>query len=419
MEPPQEIPIGVPIYRPFDDVNLAHSITTSIFQILSVLLAVLNVCVFWNSRALRHGPARWHNWIVVHTNLGDFLMNIFSVVSQLDMLRAQAWNHSDTWCQFQGFTTLVGAFISINGVVLLTQERTTTILMAKEWGAKQTIFGLTSSTVFSIVTTSLFFYDGNRLALQESGLYCCPDWGGQVLRPQPHPTLNRYLGSIIFSLVVLAIIGIFGSYLSIWLIVRRANRKLTHWQRTPTVTLDQSDTEIPAGLKASGSESKLPNVEAPNPQKSFSVGDPIRSVQMDSMLDCSDPISSRRPNVTIEPSAHNPQPRPRNMENEIATKCCVMVFSVMLLWLPHTIKMAWTISTTGPVPKIYDAYSATISICPGFINPLINFFMDSQWKDGAYELFRDISVCWRNFRKRRLSSGAGKTPKEPRSPPPK
>ncbi|KAI9101708.1 hypothetical protein DFS34DRAFT_647497 [Phlyctochytrium arcticum] len=54
----------------------------------------------------------------------------------------QKWRHTEAWCQFQGYMSIMGGLTSILGLSLLTQERAHTILMRKTWTGLYTGIGI-------------------------------------------------------------------------------------------------------------------------------------------------------------------------------------------------------------------------------------------------------------------------------------
>ncbi|KAI8590654.1 hypothetical protein BDZ88DRAFT_91741 [Geranomyces variabilis] len=167
--------IGIPVPHRNDEMQVGHLIVSVLVQGLSVSFASFTIAVFASSAQLRCGNAKWHNWLVLFGSVADLFMNIFQWGAVILQIHNGGWYFSDSWCQFQGYTSTLFGFLSVNGVVLLTQERAHSIIFEKEWTSKHTILGVLVTFIGSAVVASTFMWHGNRFALQESGIYCCPD----------------------------------------------------------------------------------------------------------------------------------------------------------------------------------------------------------------------------------------------------
>ncbi|TPX66834.1 hypothetical protein SpCBS45565_g04212 [Spizellomyces sp. 'palustris'] len=218
--------IGIPHEHSLSSLQKTHDSIGVILHSGALFIAIFNFTLFITSSDLRTGATKWHNWIIFYIGIGDLFLQVFvGMFSNLVPYWTCYGLENDSWCQFQGFTSCMGGFISILGIGLLTQERSHTILMGKKWTGLLTGGGIALCTITSVILASIYIANGNKYALQEAGIYCCPDWGS-VLRPQPNPVVNRRLTVILGMVSVLSMLNVGVTYTAIWLIVRKATRKL-------------------------------------------------------------------------------------------------------------------------------------------------------------------------------------------------
>ncbi|KAI9091696.1 hypothetical protein DFS34DRAFT_319374 [Phlyctochytrium arcticum] len=64
--------------------------------------------------------------------------------------------------------------------------------MKKTWTGLHTGIGIALCTTVAFGNIAMAWRGGNKMVVQESGVYCAPDWGG-CLRPQPYPKVNQVL----------------------------------------------------------------------------------------------------------------------------------------------------------------------------------------------------------------------------------
>ncbi|KAI9101707.1 hypothetical protein DFS34DRAFT_675274 [Phlyctochytrium arcticum] len=261
----------------------------------------------------------------------------------------------EAWCQFQGYLSVTGGFNSILGLSLLTQERAHTILMKKTWTGLHTAVGFALCCTIAFSNVGLYWWGGNMMAVQESGVYCAPDWGG-VLRPQPYPKFNQALTILNGIIVTISIFQLTGIHIAIWLTVWATTRRFT--------TKDPN----------AGTLHKLNNA----PKSGKSIKTPHDT-----------PINT---NNSVESAAcdHLPAVIFSKLEQDVARKCAIMVTSFLIHWAPHTAKMLMVSFTQRPTTAQFELISSLLAILPGISNPLINYAFDVKWRNGAKRLFTRI-----------------------------
>ncbi|KNC96975.1 uncharacterized protein SPPG_09503 [Spizellomyces punctatus DAOM BR117] len=371
--------IGIPYERTLTSLQKTHDSIGVILHSGALLIAIFNFTLFITSSDLRTGATKWHNWIIFYIGIGDLFLNVFQLGAVLDMLRSGKWRLSDSWCQFQGFMSCVGGFISILGIGLLTQERSHTILMGKKWTGLLTGCGITLCTVTSIILASIYFASGNKYAVQEAGIYCCPDWGS-VLRPQPHPVVNRRLTVILGMVAVLSMLNVGVTYTAIWLIVRKAARKLGGIQTNDKKKRDGNSTSASVPQNQSASAHQNSNMVANTSRDDISrpsesqIGGQSRLAETKIALSKND--------LSIQ--------RIGKLESQVARKCAIMVICFTMMWLPNTVKMIYSGINHEPVSNKFDMYASILAVSPGIFNPLVNFFIDPRWNKASKDLLAKI-----------------------------
>ncbi|KAI9091694.1 hypothetical protein DFS34DRAFT_669725 [Phlyctochytrium arcticum] len=270
------------------------------------------------------------------------------------MVLTQKWRHTEVWCQFQ----VTGGYMSILGFSLLTQERAHTILLKKSWTGLHTGIGIALCTIFAFSNVAMSFWGGNKMALQESGVYCAPDWDGS-LRPQPHPKVQQIV--TIFSSIILIIstFHLTGTYIAIWLSVRNATRRLTCKDTTGNLTVHKLN--LP---KKFGKPTHKGN-DAPLARNNTAVSE----------------APDLLPAVIFS-----------KLEQDIARKCAIMVTSFLISWAPYTSKMLIVSFTQRPTTAAFDMVATLFALCPGISNPLINYFFDQRWRNACISLFARITL---------------------------
>ncbi|KAI9091695.1 hypothetical protein DFS34DRAFT_697342 [Phlyctochytrium arcticum] len=350
--------IGIPFERSLSEQQQWHIVIGVILHMCALLFSVLGVTVFICTPGLRTGPTQWHNWIIFYASFGDFCLNVFQVGTIIDMALMQKWRHTEAWCQFQGYLTITGGYISILGLGLLTQERAHTILMKKTWTGLHTGIGIALCTTVAFGNVALSWWGGNVMALQESGIYCAPDWGG-CLRPQPYPKFVAILTILNGIIVFISTFHLTGIYIAIWLSVRNTARRLTSKDTTGSLTMHKLN--VPKSLS-----------------KSISRG-------YDTPL-------ARNNTAVSEAPDHLPAVIFSKLEQDIARKCAIMVTSFLISWAPHTSKMLIVGFTQRPISAQFDMVASLLAICPGISNPLINYLFDHRWRNACTSLFARITL---------------------------
>ncbi|KAJ3290110.1 Melanopsin [Borealophlyctis nickersoniae] len=326
---------GIPTYHTLSTPQLAHVSIGFIIHLSAVIFALFNFILFATSHHLR---VAWHNWIVMGITIGDLLLNVFQGRAVIEMVAFKEWHFSDDWCQLQGFASALGGFISFNTVSLLTQERFHTVYLGKVW----TGFDTLTRGIFTIgsaaAVSAIYFFGGNRYALQESGIYCGPDYGS-ALRPQPHPQLNRILSYGLCAMSFGTTLGVVVAYTSIWLSVRGIRKELRTVQKTSITTAE--------GEFSNGSSTQLEEDKAG-----------------------------------------------KLREAEIAIKCATLVFFFLLAWMPYTLKVIYTALHAKPIPYYWDVCASLLAVTPGVSNPLVNNLMDRHWRKVSVDMVgRTASRC--------------------------
>ncbi|KAJ3185671.1 hypothetical protein HDU87_000295 [Geranomyces variabilis] len=341
--------IGIPAPHRNNGMQTGHLIVSVLVQGLSVSFASFTIAVFVSSTRLRCGNAKWHNWLVLFDSVADLFMNIFQWGAVIVQIYNGGWYFGDGWCQFQGYTSTLFGFLSVNGVVLLTHERAYSIIFEKEWTEKHTILGALFACISSAFVASIYMWHGNRFALQESGIYCCPDYAGQALRPQPDPQLNRDVSLFVLVIMIFNILAIATVYCLIFVVVSRVSRNVMHLNAE---TLDPETTGIKATRITSFQEGAPPSASA----RSFpdEIADNIHLQK--EWPDCDRTLNK------IKAAAGRSK-----IEKEIAIKCITMTASLLALWCPTLIKIGIAVSTRAPVNPIFDIWAALSSISPGIV----------------------------------------------------
>ncbi|KAI8918306.1 hypothetical protein DFJ77DRAFT_455111 [Powellomyces hirtus] len=396
--------IGLPIPEPVTDLQRVHLTVSVIVHILCTTAAVSNIVTFTRSTELRLGPTKWHNWIILYITVADLLLNVFQFAAVLHQISHGGWYLSDTWCQFQGFTSALAGFMSVNGVFLLTQERTLTILWQKQWTAVHTVAGFAQCMILSITCACLYFGDGNLFARQESGIYCSPDYGG-VLRPQNNVILLRRVSSFVAGFGLLTNVSVLATYGMIWYSVRKTARtvmwlkaKNNHKAKT---TMNKSGSGSSSTHKLSAA--RLGPPELGNIKRSMTNLRDDRGTSAHSVTrQHEDVVEAAATAKTAKESASK-----FKLENEIAAKSTVVVLAFIIGWLPTIGKIITTVITAKPVSRRYDMSAALTAISPGFFNPMVNILMDTRWRTATKQLLQDIR---HGFKK--LSPWKGELPSE-------
>ncbi|KAI9101918.1 hypothetical protein DFS34DRAFT_647708 [Phlyctochytrium arcticum] len=171
------------------------------------------------------------------------------------------------------------------------------------------------------------------MALQESGVYCAPDWSGR-LRPQPYPKVHQVMTIFNGIIIVISTCHLTGIYIAIWLSVRNAARSLT-----------SKDT--------SGS-STLHKLNVPK-----SVGKSMRKAY-DNPLARNNTANCEAPELLSAVIFSK-------LEQDIARKCATMVTSLLIFWTPHTTKMLMVSVTQRPTTAGFDMVAILLVVCPGTV----------------------------------------------------
>ncbi|TPX57466.1 hypothetical protein PhCBS80983_g03800 [Powellomyces hirtus] len=427
--------IGLPTPEPVTDLQRAHLTVSVIVHILCTAAAVSNIVTFTRSTELRLGPTKWHNWIILYITVADLLLNVFQFAAVLHQISHGGWYLSDTWCQFQGFTSALAGFMSVNGVFLLTQERTLTILWQKQWTAVHTVAGFVQYlslvrvyiletatclldkkvgfTVVQIVSvhntveghgTPPSFSSPPPPAFLTLAPLCGPLDGG-VLRPQNNVILLRRVSSFVAGFGLLTNVSVLATYGMIWYSVRKAARtvmwlkaKNNHKAKT---TMNKSGSRSSSTHKLSAA--RLGPPEFGNIKRSMTNLREDRGTSAHSVTrQHEDVVEAAATAKTAKESASN-----FKLENEIAAKSTVVVFAFIIGWLPTIGKILTTVITAKPVSRRYDMSAALTAISPGFFNPMVNILMDTRWRTATKQLLQDIR---HGFKK--LSPWKGELPSE-------
>ncbi|TPX62213.1 hypothetical protein SpCBS45565_g07052 [Spizellomyces sp. 'palustris'] len=305
---------------------------------------------------------------------------------------------------------------------MLTNERTYTILLRKTWTGTHTLIGVLLSYGSAVVLAALFFFGGNRYALQESGMYCSPDYGG-ILRPQPHPTVNRVTSYFLSVIAFTTYTNMICTYLAIWMAVRKATRRLERVAKVngpPSNNVAKSDGVAPTSqdqnaLATLSSKSNVPNDREEEDSRQSEIragGRVIGQPQLESQKGSSGKDSNDTGNKFMSKKR-------MTLETAIAMKSAVMIGCYVLTFIATSTKIVYSGARAEPISREWDMIAALLAVSPGIVNPLCNDVMDVRWRRASLSMLAAI----RKIPGRLLGSllgmeGQSAETKEPISPPP-
>ncbi|KND02035.1 uncharacterized protein SPPG_02538 [Spizellomyces punctatus DAOM BR117] len=386
--------IGLPVYRPADRLRLVHLWISVVLHFGCVGLAAFNCVLFCLYPDLRKGVTRWHSWIVFSICVVDFFLNIFQLGAVIDQLAAGGWRLSDTWCQFQGFTSALFGFMSFNGVTMLTNERTYTILLRKTWTGTHTLIGVLLSYGSALILAALYFSGGNRYALQESGIYCSPDYGA-ILRPQPHPTVNRVVSYFLGVIAFVTYTNMICTYLAIWITVRKTARKLErvikiNAPRDKNVAKSDGVAPISQDQNALATLSSKSNVPIDKEEEEDSRRYEIRAGGGASGQPQSGSQKESSGNDSSDAGNKFMSKKRMTLETAIAMKSAIMIGCYVLTFIATSTKIIYSGARAEPISREWDMIAALLAVSPGIVNPLCNDIMDVRWRRASLSMLAAI-----------------------------
>ncbi|KAJ3181304.1 hypothetical protein HDU85_003613 [Gaertneriomyces sp. JEL0708] len=347
---------GLPVPRKSDTLQLTHLSIGFVLHIFCIAASFFAIWVFFRTDDLRRGQNKWHNWMIFVMCLTDIGLNIFQFGSVIDQFMRGGWYLSDSWCQFQGFTSFAFAVTSFNILGLLTQERAYTILLGKDWTGTQTALGLLWGVGSSFFIASGYFYKGGKIALHEAGIYCAPDYGA-ILRPQPEPKIAQVFSLMIIVISMTTDIVVVAVYVAIWLKVRRVSMAVKRYLMSVATTTphdanrarDPADTPIASATKATGASPDFPE------------DDPIK-----------------------------PPTKVASADTLLARKCCIMVVVFLATFFPTCLKIIINTLLQRTVPRWFDVVGALLTVSGALFNPVVNAVVDPRWRRPTLEALDDI-----------------------------
>ncbi|KAI9101709.1 hypothetical protein DFS34DRAFT_591550 [Phlyctochytrium arcticum] len=216
------------------------------------------------------------------------------------------------------------------------------------------------------------------MAVQESGVYCGPDWGG-ILRPQPYPKVNQALTILNGIIVFTSTFHLTGIHIAIWLSVRNAARRFAIKDTSGSLTLHKLNN-TPKSVSKSKSKvfleslRKLPSKVLPesvNKSTSREVLETppvaiIHTVESASPDHLPAVIFSKLEQGWCEPNLHFcTKDANISLFPDVARKCAIMVTSFLIIWAPHTYKALLVGFTQRPTTAQFEMIGSLLAICPG------------------------------------------------------